>query len=102
MQKNMTGAGRVNPTLPPFNYPNTFSGMKYAMPTDAVPKDLADHLESRLMHLDSMLHMTYGGGGESFRSFSEEIQDSYLWACSEMAAECLELVRQLMARMGKQ
>jgi hypothetical protein len=102
MQKNTTGAGRANPTIPPFNYPNTRSGLAYAVPVDAAPFDLADHLESRLLHLDSMLHMTHGGGGESFRSFSEEIQDSYLWACSETAAECLELVRQLMARMGRQ
>ena len=53
--------------------------------------DLIDALDAKLSQLSSMLVFTYGCGGSAFRSYTDEIQDNYMWACSNLADECREL-----------
>lgn len=53
--------------------------------------DIADTLNAKLSQLTAMLAVTYGCGGPTFREFNDEIQDNYMWACSDLADECREL-----------
>lgn len=48
--------------------------------------DLLNTVSSLSIKLHALLCGTYGESGESFRNFNDEIQDSYLWACADMAA----------------
>lgn len=54
-----------------------------------------DLLDMKLTHLNAMLHMTYGGGAESFNQLSDETRDNFLWACSQTVKESLEIVRSI-------
>jgi len=70
----------------------------YAIAEGASAGDLYNHLHTQLTHLSVMLLMTYGGGGESFRNYNDQIQDEYMWACSQLADECRELFPQVMEK----
>jgi hypothetical protein len=45
--------------------------------------------------LSALLLMTFGEGGESFRSMSDVNQDNYMSACHDMAVELREIVHSL-------
>ena len=51
-----------------------------------------------MAHLDALLLMTRGIGGEAFRKQSATVQDNYLWACSSLASEIGELFEQMGVR----
>jgi hypothetical protein len=51
-----------------------------------------DRLSAVSKQLSALLHMTFGEGGASFRNHSEDIQDSFMWACGDMADELAKLV----------
>jgi len=76
-----------------------------ATPTAPVRTDIdpvgdgIETLHTKLMHLRALLMVTYGGGGESFRTYSDGIQDAYLWACADLAGECVNRLNAL--REGK-
>ena len=64
------------------------------MATDTVKQDVrreCDALTKKLAQLHAMLFTTYGDAQESFSSLSDELQDNFMWACSDMAEECLAL-----------
>ncbi|WP_291981216.1 hypothetical protein [Candidatus Accumulibacter sp. ACC005] len=86
-----------NPSRTPFNYPCEVAPV-YAIAEGASANDLCNHLDTRLAHLSALLEVAYGGGGEAFRGYSNEIQDQYLWACAQLADECRELFPQVMAK----
>jgi len=50
-----------------------------------------DVLDQKLAHLDAMLTIICGCGGELFRGWSGEVQDNYMFACSTLASECKRL-----------
>lgn len=54
--------------------------------------DRFDSLQQKLAQLDAMLNMSYGCAGEAFRNMNDALQDNYLWACSTLATECVDLV----------
>jgi hypothetical protein len=54
-----------------------------------------DELSAAAAKLDALLIHTFGVGGESFRVMNDELQDNYMWACSDIASEIKELVSQL-------
>lgn len=54
--------------------------------------DRFDSLQQKLAQLDAMLTMSYGCAGEAFRNMSDALQENFLWACSDLASECVELV----------
>lgn len=54
--------------------------------------DRFDLLQQKLAQLDAMLNMSYGCAGEAFRNMNDALQDNYLWACSTLATECVDLV----------
>jgi len=83
--------------IPTFNYPSSVHPL-YAVTASACKNDLTDRLISRLAHLESMLATTYGDSGEAFRCLNDDLQDNYMWACSDMASECRELMNQICAR----
>ncbi len=49
-----------------------------------------DRVNELAMKLDSLLMVTHGEAGESFRNFHNGIQDRFLWACSGVARELVE------------
>jgi hypothetical protein len=85
------------PTRTAFNYPSAVAPV-YAIAEGASAGDLCNHLDTRLAHLSALLEVAYGGGGEAFRGYSDEIQDQYLWACAQLADECRELFAQVMEK----
>jgi hypothetical protein len=60
-----------------------------------VSLDLIDKVTAAAAQLDALLACTYGQNGESFRDNNDEIQDSYMWACSDIASNIKALVNQL-------
>ena len=54
--------------------------------------DRLDSLQQKLAQLEAMLMMSYGCAGETFRCMNDVLQDNYLWACSNLASECKDLV----------
>lgn len=64
-------------------------------PADCADQDLIDENAKKL---SALLNHTIGESGESFRNLSGEIQDDYLWACSDMAKQ---VVRSLEAIQGR-
>jgi hypothetical protein len=54
-----------------------------------------DELSKKTAQLHALLHMTCGEGGEVFRRRSDEIQENYLWACSEIASSASKLAQKL-------
>jgi hypothetical protein len=52
---------------------------------------LLDHLDARLTQLAAMLSLVTGEGHDNFAAHSDEIQHNFLWACSMMVDECIEL-----------
>lgn len=54
-----------------------------------------DELSRITAQLTSLLHLTYGFGGETFRSYSDAIQDSTLWLCSDLAERCRALANKV-------
>lgn len=68
----------------------------YGISPGAKAADAHELIEKKLAHLDAMLMMTWGCGGAIFgQLLDESAQDSYLWACSELASE----IRQLFGLM---
>lgn len=59
--------------------------------------DRLDDLNQKLAQLESVLVMTHGDAGESFRSMNDDLQDNYLWTCRTLASECKELASGLSA-----
>ena len=53
--------------------------------------DTRDLLSKKLVQLHAMLMMTYGNARETIDSMSEDLRDSYFWACADMAKDCIEL-----------
>ncbi|WP_423459402.1 hypothetical protein [Ottowia sp. VDI28] len=40
-------------------------------------------------------YMTYGDAGEAFRNMSDDAQDEYLWALSDLIAEASKALKRL-------
>lgn len=57
--------------------------------------ELLEKLTCASLKLDALLACTYGPNGESFRDNSGDTQDTYLWACSDLAYEIKTLVHEL-------
>ncbi|ACV35175.1 hypothetical protein [Accumulibacter sp.] len=64
----------------------------YDISPGATSVDVRELLEVKLMHLDAMLVMTWGVGGEAFRKQSVAVQDGFMWSCHDaIVEECREL-----------
>lgn len=97
----MKSASQPSPNLPPFNFPSEVCPV-YAIAPSADADDVRSLLEAKMAHLEALLMMTYGEGGESFRSMRDDLQDNYMWSCCDMATEIRELFQQLAARRAAQ
>ncbi|MBH1979396.1 MAG: hypothetical protein I8H67_13680 [Comamonadaceae bacterium] len=77
------------------------------MATDTVEQqrftsDDFDTLTEKTTKLNALLIQTYGDdSGSGFRNTSDEIQDAYLWACSDIAGEIKALVEKLVHSPGR-
>lgn len=54
--------------------------------------DRKDQLQRLSAQLDALLLGTIGERAESFRNWASDIQENYLWACSDMATQIRELL----------
>jgi hypothetical protein len=62
-----------------------------------VRNDLHDLVYTKARQLQALLAYTYGcDEEEGFRNMSLAIQDTYLWACSDMADEIVASLEKLM------
>jgi hypothetical protein len=48
--------------------------------------DAIDEAFTHISKLEALLQNTYSESGPSFRNLRDDIQDSYLWACADLAA----------------
>lgn len=60
--------------------------------------DVANWLNARLGMLDAMLVLTYGEAPAL--DLPDDMADSYLWACAELASECRELYSELSCKVS--
>lgn len=62
--------------------------------------DLQDIVETKARQLHALLAMTYGE--ENIRVMSDQLQDTYLWACYDMAADIVQALDDLSERRRTQ
>lgn len=67
----------------------------YYLGDRATRNDILDQLSIQIERLESLLMMTSGEQGESFRRMNDKLQGSYLDACAAIATECHDLVSHL-------
>ena len=63
-------------------------------PTTPVAAEDLNRAQALAEQLHALLVATYGLGGEGFRSLGHDLQDSYLWACADLA----DALRQALQR----
>lgn len=61
-----------------------------AKPTTPAPKiaamvDAIDQAYCHVSKLEALLQNTYSECGPTFRNLNDDMQDSYLWACADLA-----------------
>jgi hypothetical protein len=93
----MNTADNSAPEYPPFNVPHA-SGTLYDSTPGAIVGALDDLLSEKLHQLSALLKVPYAGSGETFRNLNPSIQDNYMWCCSALVDECLQLTMQVSAR----
>ncbi len=71
--------------------PRLVNSFVYDISPGAASVDVRELLEVRLMHLEAMLVMTWGVGGETFRKQSAAVQDGFSGSCHAIVEECREL-----------
>lgn len=54
--------------------------------------DAYNKLQSKLMQLNALLLVTYGESAEALNTLNNADRDAYMWACSDLASECSDLV----------
>ena len=64
-------------------------------PTHGLTLDDTDALSAASHKLHALLANAHGECGESFRNTSDSIQDTYLWACADLARDIQELVSKM-------
>ena len=81
----------------PLSFPAP-AGPFYRLAEGANALAIVDQLSARQVQLLSLLAMTYGDAGDSFRRMNPTLQDNYLWACFMIAEEMRGLSEALRAR----
>jgi hypothetical protein len=56
------------------------------------PRDTWEKLTAKLAQLQALLAMTCDDAQESFQNMNNELQNNYMLACMQMAADCSMLV----------
>ena len=80
----------ANSTVPPItiDFPSKGSNL-FALASGATSSEVESLLEVKIAHLDALLSVTYGGCG--LRSFNDDIQDRFMFACSMLSTEVMAL-----------
>ncbi len=56
-----------------------------------------DDLENFLSQAQAMAYMTWGNSGGAFRNMSDDTQDNYLWALSDLLERATAALGQVLA-----
>lgn len=96
MAENDSTSSNQNQDIERFTFTST-PGL-YQLRNDVSAMDLIDQVGTRLSQLTAMLMMTYGEGGEAFRSLNDDHQDNYLWGCFDLATESKQLFDRISAK----
>jgi hypothetical protein len=60
--------------------------------------DAFDTLTAKLAQLQAMLNMTYGNSAETFSAMNDKLRDSYLWACTALVDDCVDLTHKFVPK----
>lgn len=69
-----------------------------AQPDD---RDTSEILYRKLRQLHAMLLRTYGEEGSNLQAMADELRDDYMWACADVANDCMALSEGLMGSLYK-
>ena len=61
----------------------------------ATPKTVSeqlDYLTAKLAQLSALMAHAYGESGEAFRNLNDDLQDTYLWHCADVALDCHQAI----------
>lgn len=64
--------------------------------------DAIDNIKCQLLKAQALIAMTFGESGEAFRNMSDDYQDHFLWAISDLVTEATNVVTELTALGGLQ
>ncbi len=76
---------------------NTSPVTKTAAMVDAI-----DQAYAHISKLEALLQNTYSESGPAFRNLRDDIQDSYLWTCSDLAASVKTALELSFSETGSQ
>lgn len=77
-------------------------------PIDGSPRTKRDSFSVRmdmgkkLSQLEALLEMTYCDASEEFNAMDDRLRDNYLWACSDMVKDCIELDHELAKYLNRE
>jgi hypothetical protein len=63
--------------------------------TSAEQKGALNRAAVLSQQIEAMIQVTYGEGGESFRSMADHLQDMYMWAVADLMAELKDCIDKL-------
>ncbi len=59
--------------------------------------DAIDNTQCALLKAQALIAMTFGESGEAFRNMSDDYQDRFLWAISDLVTEATNVVTEVAA-----
>jgi len=60
----------------------------HATATPETVSEQLDYLTAKLAQLSALMAHAYGESGKAFRNMNDDLQDAYLWHCSDVALDC--------------
>lgn len=64
--------------------------------------DAIDESQCSLLKAQALIAMTFGESGEAFRNMSDDYQDRFLWAISDLVTEATNVVAEVAVLGGLQ
>ncbi len=76
--------------------------MAKANVSQADNRETSEILHRKLRQLHAMLLRTYGEEGSNLQAMADELRDDYMWACADVANDCMKLSEGLMGSLYHQ
>jgi hypothetical protein len=67
------------------------TGNNATVTPETVSEQLED-LTAKLTQLSALMAHAYGESGEAFRNLNDDLQDTYLWHCADVALDCHQAI----------
>lgn len=59
-------------------------------------------MDKKLSQLEALLEMTYCSASEAFNDMDARLRENYLWMCSDMVKDCIELSNELAKYLSRE